>query len=233
VLIIAAAVLGALAGPLLALPAYRLSVPQGYLTACATCDRGLGWRPVARCPGCRHRFGPRTWLLAAVSAAACAAIAWALGPQPELVVLLPVVLLGVLLGAVDLAAERLPDILVLPGLGAIVAAFAVIAGLTGAWPSWARSLATGLAYAAGYFVIALLPGGQLGLGDVKLAALLGVVLGWFGWPLVLAGVLLPWLVNAPVAVVLLVRRGRGSMPFGPAMLAGAYLAVVLLVPLRP
>jgi leader peptidase (prepilin peptidase)/N-methyltransferase len=147
-----------------------------------------------------------------------------------LVPLLLVGLLGVLLGAIDLAAERLPDVLVLPGLVAAAVALAVIAALTGAWGSWGRALVAGLAYAGTYLLLALLPGGQLGLGDVKLAALLGMCLGWFGWPLVVVAILLPWLVNAPVALVLLVRRGGGSMPFGPAMLVGAYLSLVLVLP---
>jgi len=235
VLTLATALFGGAVGALLPGPAYRLSVPAGNRSSCAACAAPVPWLARSlpgRCPGCGARLGPPVWALSAVAAALCAGLAWRLGPRPELVPLLPVVLLGVLLAVVDLAEERLPDVLVLPGVGAVVAAFGAVAAATGQWGSWGRALLAGLAYALGYLVMALLPGGQLGLGDVKLAALLGVVLGWFGWPLVLAGVLLPWVVNAPVALVVLVRRGRsGSLPFGPAMLAGAYLAVVLLVPL--
>jgi leader peptidase (prepilin peptidase) / N-methyltransferase len=231
-LILAAAVAGAAAGAFLSTPAYRLSVPVGYRAGCEHCHRGLPWLALPdRCAGCRTRMGPPAWALAVLGGLVCAGFAWGLGPQLELVPLLFLGLLGVLLGAIDLAAERLPDVLVLPGLAAAVAVLGGIAALTGAWGSWGRALAAGLAYAATYLLLALLPGGQLGLGDVKLAALLGVCLGWFGWPVVVFAILLPWLVNAPVAVVLLVRRGGGSMPFGPAMLAGAYLSLVPGLPL--
>jgi leader peptidase (prepilin peptidase)/N-methyltransferase len=232
-IVLAAALVGAVAGTLLATPAYRLSVPAGHRPDCAACDQPLAWfgvdRP-GRCPRCRARTGPRPWLLATLSGAVCAGLAWAVGPRPELLPLMLVGVLGVLLGAVDVAVERLPDVLVLPGVAVAVVAFGVIAALTSSWGSWGRAVAAGLAYMVGYFVLALLPGGQLGLGDVKLAALLGLCLGWFGWPLLVAGVLLPWLVNAPVALVLLVRRGGGSMPFGPAMLVGAGLSLVVVLP---
>jgi leader peptidase (prepilin peptidase) / N-methyltransferase len=232
VLTFGAALLGGLVGALFAVPAYRLSVETGNRATCATCDRRLGWVGRGRCGGCAARLGPRPWLLAAVGAAFCAGLAARLGLRPELAPLTFVVLLGVLLAAVDLAAERLPDVLVLPGTAVAVAGFTLIAALTGEWGDLGRGLLAGLAYAAGGFVMALLPGAPLGLGDVKLALLLGLCLGWFGWPLVFAGVLLAWVVNLPFALVMLVRRGRkGSLPFGPAMLAGAYLAIVVLVPL--
>jgi leader peptidase (prepilin peptidase)/N-methyltransferase len=78
--------------------------------------------------------------------------------------------------------------------------------------------------------VALLPGDGLGFGDVKLAAVLGFLLGWFGWPTLLAGVVLPHLINGPVAIWLLVARRAGrrtALPFGPALLAGAALAITL------
>ena len=228
----AAAAVGAVAGALLATPAYRLSVPAGHRAGCDACGQPLAWidRP-GRCRRCGTRVGPHPWLLSALAAAVCAGLAWAVGPRPALIPLMLVGVLGVLLGAVDIAAERLPDVLVLPGVALAVLGFGVIAAFTADWTSWGRALAAGLAYMVGYFVLALLPGGQLGLGDVKLAALLGLCLGWFGWPLLVAGVLLPWLVNAPVAMYLLVRRGGGSMPFGPAMLVGAGLTLVVVLPL--
>ena len=101
--------------------------------------------------------------------------------------------------------------------------------LTGQLHPLVRAGLGGLAMAGGYLVLALLPGADLGLGDVKLAGLLGLLLGWLGWPAVLLGALLPHLLNGPVAVVLLVsRRVRRdtALPLGPALLAGAWLAVL-------
>jgi leader peptidase (prepilin peptidase) / N-methyltransferase len=233
VLIVAAAAgAGALAGAALPVPAYRLSVDRGCRAECASCATALGWlRLGGRCPGCGTRLGPRTWVLSALSAAVCAALAWRFGASYMLVPYAAAGVLGVLLAAIDLASQRLPDALVLPGCVALAVAFGLLAlvGGGGGWSAWGRALAAGLGYAVGYLVLALLPGGQLGLGDVKLGLLLGVCLGWLGWPVLVSGAVLPWLVNAPVAIVVLLRRRRGAaglMPFGPAMLVGAFVAVV-------
>jgi leader peptidase (prepilin peptidase)/N-methyltransferase len=57
---------------------------------------------------------------------------------------------------------------------------------------------------------------------------LGLFLGWLGWGPALLGGLLPSLLNGPVLIGLLVARRisrQGSVPFGPAMLAGAVVAI--------
>ncbi|MBB5870958.1 prepilin signal peptidase PulO-like enzyme (type II secretory pathway) [Allocatelliglobosispora scoriae] len=78
-------------------------------------------------------------------------------------------------------------------------------------------------------MLAVLPGASLGFGDVKLGAVIGLLLGYLGWGAVILGLMLPWLVNAPVAVVTIVRHGRkASQPFGPALLAGSFFAIAVL-----
>jgi leader peptidase (prepilin peptidase)/N-methyltransferase len=239
----AAAALGVAGGAALPLPAYRLSVPWRRAgeppvparSTCRECGHDLpagvsGWlRPGSRCPNCGVRLGPRAWPLAVVCALACAGLAWRFWPSPSLVPYLLVVFLGVLIGTVDLAAQRIPDPLVLPGIAVAIVVFAGVAFATGDWTAYLRALAAGLVLFVGYFVLALLPGARLGGGDVALAGLLGVYLGWVGWPFAIAGAMLPWLLQAPVAVVALVARRAGKdtmLPLGPAMLAGAYVAVV-------
>jgi leader peptidase (prepilin peptidase)/N-methyltransferase len=71
----------------------------------------------------------------------------------------------------------------------------------------------------------------LGFGDVKLLGLLGLVLGWFGWGTLLAGVFLGLLTGAVVSLALLATRRAGwrtALPFGPPLLLGAVLALALL-----
>ncbi len=97
-----------------------------------------------------------------------------------------------------------------------------------------RALAAAAVCAAGYALVALVLRSQLGFGDVKLGAALGLYLGWFGWPAVVAGVVLAPVVNLPLVIGLLVSGRtdrRAAAPFGPAMLAAA-LAAVTLVGLR-
>jgi leader peptidase (prepilin peptidase)/N-methyltransferase len=66
------------------------------------------------------------------------------------------------------------------------------------------------------------------MGDVKLAGLLGLYLGWLGGGVLAAGAVAGFVVQAGVAVVLLAARRvglKGEIPFGPAMIAGAALAI--------
>jgi leader peptidase (prepilin peptidase)/N-methyltransferase len=74
-----------------------------------------------------------------------------------------------------------------------------------------------------YTILVLL--GGLGLGDAKLAAVLALILGFAGWPAVLTGVLAAHLINGPIALFLLFKGRRRALPFGPALLVGALLAV--------
>jgi leader peptidase (prepilin peptidase)/N-methyltransferase len=232
-LALACAVLGALVGAVVPWPAYRLSVDYGspVRSTCPHCDGTLaGWvRVPARCPGCGSRLGPPPWLYPSVGALAFGGLGWALGGA-QLAAYLIVAGFGLVLAAIDVACLRLPD----PLVGtAFLASGAVLLGVSivdGSYGRLLRAVLAALAMAAVYLVLALLPGANLGLGDVKLAGVLGLLLGWLGWPAVLLGLFLPHLINGPVALVLLVtgRAKRGaSLPLGPALLAGWVLAVVL------
>jgi leader peptidase (prepilin peptidase)/N-methyltransferase len=137
---------------------------------------------------------------------------------------------GVWLTVVDLRTRRLPDRVVLPALGSgvVLLAGAALAGHD--LPALGRAAAGAALAFAGFLVLALLAPAGLGMGDVKLAALLGLLLGWLGWPAVWWGAVAGFVVQALVSVVLLAARRvdrRGELPFGPAMLAGAAVTVGL------
>ncbi|MFK3982536.1 prepilin peptidase [Micromonospora sp. NPDC050397] len=242
VVTVLATVLGAVVGVNTPWLVHRLSVGPGSAprSACERCTRPFprgrpGWvRPDARCPGCGARLGPRTGPVVALGAAAFALVAAALstpdGIDPALPAVLALVAVGLPLALIDLACLRLPDPLL------AVATVLVLVGLVGASvllgtpEPLLRALLAALVSAAGYLLLALLPGSRLGFGDVKLATLLGLPLGWFGWPVLLLGLALPHLVNGTIALVLLLTRraDRGSTwAFGPALLGGALLALVL------
>jgi len=231
-----AALLGALVGALVPRPAYRLSVPYGEppRSACGHCELPLtGWYALSgRCSRCGNRLGPSRWLAVPTGAVAFGALTWVLWPSPILAAALLVAAIGLLLVPIDLAVLRLPDPLVAIAFAGSAAVLVAVAVATGDYAALLRALLAAVAMAGGYLLLALVPGGHLGLGDVKLAGVLGLVLGWFGWGYVLLGAVLPHLVNGPVVLFLLlsgrVRRGS-SIPLGPALLAGALLAVVLVV----
>jgi leader peptidase (prepilin peptidase)/N-methyltransferase len=135
---------------------------------------------------------------------------------------------SVLLAVVDLRHRRLPNRVVLPAIVAGAGLLLVAAAGEWAWLALLRAaVGAGLLF-AGYLMLALISPRGLGMGDVKLAALLGLHLGWLGWAAVVVGAVAGFLVQAVLALPLLAggRIGlRGELPFGPAMLAGAGLAI--------
>ena len=93
---------------------------------------------------------------------------------------------------------------------------------------WA--LAGGAAMFAVYFVLALISPSSMGMGDVKLALVIGLLAGWFGLSPWLVALLAAFVIGGLVSLVALALKRvtlRGSVPFGPSMLAGALVAVML------
>ena len=152
-------------------------------------------------------------------------------PRPATVALAWAAGAAVVLAAVDLASHRLPDRVTYPAGAVCTAALLVDAAVLGSWGAFLRALAAAAAaFAVAYLVAAIAPA-ALGLGDVKLLGLLGLLLGWFGWGVLLAGVFLGLLTGAVVSLALLVTRRAGwrtAVPFGPPLLLGAALALTLL-----
>lgn len=166
-----------------------------------------------------------------LSAAVWGALAAAVGLTPALPAFLFLAALAVPLALIDLKVLRLPDPLVSTAFLGGVALLAGAAAAEGTPDPLLRAFAAAALSGVAYVVLALIPGSQLGFGDVKLGAVLGLYLGWLGWFAVVAGVVLTPLVNLPLVIGLLVTRRAGrktAVPYGPAMLAGAMVAVVLV-----
>jgi len=209
-------------------PAWRRTCPQ-----CGAA-RPHWWLASGRCPSCGRAPVPGRWLLVPVTAVVCAVPAVAVGPTAVLPAVLLLAALAVPLAAIDLLVLRLPDPLVGVLFGGGLALLGLAALLDGGGRGLLRSVAAAAACGAGYALVALVLRGQIGFGDVKLGAALGLYLGWFGWPAVVAGVVLAPVVNLPLVLGLLVSGRtdrRSAAPFGPAMLAAA-MVVVTLVALR-
>ena len=126
---------------------------------------------------------------------------------------------------IDVREHRLPDAIVLPSAAGI----ALLLGL--AEPARiGRAAAAGVLLFASYLVLRLLVPGGLGGGDVKLASLVGVVLGWHGWAELAVGAVLAFVLGGVHAVALLaLRRARRDthIAFGPWMLAGAWAGLLV------
>ncbi|PZF82899.1 prepilin peptidase [Jiangella anatolica] len=194
-----------------------------------------GGRPPSPVPYRELAAAPRlAGLLAAVTAAVWALLALArdgaANAPEDLPAYLVVGLLGVAMAYIDLRTQLLPDWLTLTALGAAGAWLTVAAAITGDWGAYGRAWAAAAACLAFYLLLALLRPADLGLGDVKLSASLGLLLGWSGWATVASGVFLAFLAGGVIGIVLLAagRAGRRtSLPFGPPMLLGTLAALLL------
>ncbi|MFG2643053.1 prepilin peptidase [Streptomyces sp. NPDC048370] len=165
-----------------------------------------------------------------LTALSCAALAAATGPRPELAVWLLCAPLAVLLATVDVRVHRLPDPLTLPLAAATPLLLLGAELLPYDAGSWFHALLGGLALGGGYFVLFLIRPSGMGFGDVKLALSLGAALGWYGWGVLFAGTFAGFLLGSLYGLgLVLARRGsrKSAIPFGPFMIGGALLGLLL------
>lgn len=165
-----------------------------------------------------------------------AVVGWALGWHPALAVALPVVPVGVMIAVVDWRSRYIPNRLVLPATAYVVAAGLVIWAVTGDGSDLLRA-AIGLVVVRSLFWVAwFIRAAGMGFGDVRLSALLGFVLGYAGLGAVIVGVWLGFFSFVlPGVVLALAKRDyeflRVPFPFGPFMLIGAVVGLVVGQPL--
>jgi leader peptidase (prepilin peptidase)/N-methyltransferase len=210
-------------------------------------------RPRSRCPGCGHEIAARdnvpvvSWLLLRGRCRSCGepiSVRYPLvelltaglflvmlarfGLSWELPAFLYLAAVGVALALIDLDVHRLPDALTLPSyvVGGALLLLPTVA--SGTWGDYGRAWLGAAALFVFYFVLVLVYPSGMGFGDVKLAGVLGLYLGWLGWGVLLVGGFLGFLLGAVVGggLMLLRRAGRKTkIPFGPFMLLGALLAI--------
>jgi leader peptidase (prepilin peptidase) / N-methyltransferase len=127
---------------------------------------------------------------------------------------------------IDAWQHRLPDRLVLPGAGCALALLALAATVRGDWAGLVRAVAAAGVVFAIFCTAAVMSPSSLGFGDVKLAGLLALYLGWLGWGHVFYGSFAGFVLGALVAVVMLAGRQvslKSHIALGPALITGALL----------
>jgi leader peptidase (prepilin peptidase) / N-methyltransferase len=231
-----AGLVGALIGSFLNVCIHRL--PRGLsvvwpASSCPSCRRELSWFenvPLVgylllrgRCRTCRAVISPRYPIIEAITAVMFALAWWHYGPGVLLVSRLAFGCALIVLFAIDLEHHLLPNAITLPGI-AVGFAFSLVSE-----PGWLASLlgilvGGGSLYgiAAAYYWVRREEG--LGMGDVKMLAMIGAFLGW---PLTLLTLVLASFAGSIVGVGL-IALGRGDMkyalPFGTFLAIGAALA---------
>lgn len=210
---------------------FRNAVPSGepLRTACPGCGHApRRWQ--VRCASCRSWFGV-PGVIELSTAVVLALLLGRFAGQWDAGAFAFLGVLGVALAAIDVAVRRLPDRLTLPAYPVLAVLLAAAASATGDLPALGRALLGGLALAVAYYVLALIRPGQLGGGDIKLAGLLGMGLGWLGWPILVLGAAAGFVLFSLVSLGLLAARRvtlHSHIAFGPFMLIGAFLAAIVL-----
>lgn len=241
------AVLGLAVGSFLNVVVWR--VPRGESvvrppSACPRCGHAirardnvpvLGWLLLrGRCRDCGEPISVRYPLVEAGTAAAFALVGWRFAAAPAAVpAYLYLAAIGIALALIDLDVRRLPDAIVLPSYP-VVALLLTVASI-GDWSALLRAAIGGAAllgfYGLLFFGSALLLGRTgMGLGDVKLAGLLGAAMAWVGWGSLVVGGFAAFLLGGLFSIALMVagRAGRRStVPFGPWMILGAAVGIAV------
>lgn len=168
------------------------------------------------------------WWTAAASAVAAGLLGARVGWHPALLFLVYLVPVCVALSVVDWRTRYLPTRLIAPSY-VVVAVLAVLASaLTGDWQALESSVVGWLAsFAVFWFMWFLVPRG-MAYGDVRLAGLLGMALGWLGVAPLVLGLYTAFLIGGIGGLVLSRLRifHRRHYPFGPFLALGAWLGAV-------
>jgi leader peptidase (prepilin peptidase)/N-methyltransferase len=246
-LLTAYAVLGLLVGSFLNVVIYRvpaglsLVAPGSACPACAHPVRPRDNLPVVswlvlhgRCRDCAAPIAARYPLVELATALLFLVVGWRFGSTLYAVAALVVAAAGVALFMIDLDHRRLPFAITGAMAVGTVLALAIDVVRHGPDPVPTALLSAGL-WLAIYGGIWLATGGRgMGLGDVALAPVLGLVLGWLGWGPALVGLGAGFVIGAVVGVVLLLSgraRAGSKVPHGPFLLSGAALGMLAGAPL--
>jgi leader peptidase (prepilin peptidase)/N-methyltransferase len=247
VLIVLCAVFGLLVGSFLNVVVARVPAGESVVHPRSRCPR-CGHRirvadnvPVVswlllrgRCRDCGEPISVRYPLVEAATGAVFGGVAGWLGFDPALPAFLYLAAISIALALIDLDVRRLPDAIVLPSypVAVVLLAVPVLAGRD--WEVGPRAAAGAGALFLLYGVLWFIRPDGMGLGDVKLAGVLGLYLGYLSWAHLAVGGFAGFLLGGVVGAALMAagRAGRKSkIPYGPFMLAGAWLAVASAEPL--
>lgn len=239
--LVLAGVFGLVIGSFLNVVIYRVPRELSLVTPasrCPSCETPikarhnvpvLGWLVLrGHCAQCQAPISARYPLVEAATSVLFIAVTVRFGLTIELPAYLYLTAIAVALALIDFDVQRLPDSIVLPSYVVGVLLLMPAGAVEGNWWSAVRGLLAMSILFGVYLALAMAYPGGLGFGDVKLAGLLGLYLGWVSWGSVLWATFGAFLLGGGVGLGLIAARrarGKGAIPFGPFMLAGAFLAL--------
>ena len=261
VLATAVGLFGSLIGSFLNVVIFRVPAGRSVVaprSACGECSNTIRARdnvPVlswlllrGRCRDCRTTISKRYPLVELGVAVLFAIVAFAFGPailaagSPAetisaslvLVAFLYFAAISVALALIDLDTGRLPNVIVLPAYLVGLALLGSAALVVSDFVSLLRLAIGAVVLGSIYFFISMIRPGGMGFGDVKLAGVIGLFLGYLGSQQLIVGGSFAFLLGGLFAVVLLVSRKAGTksgVPFGPWMLLAAWVGILAGAPI--
>lgn len=153
-----------------------------------------------------------------------------IGLRPELPAFLAMGAILVVLSVIDIEQRRIPNRILGPAAIAAVVLLSAAAAFSNEadGTTLVRALMGALAYGVPMLGLAIAAPSGMGMGDVKLAAYLGLHLGWLSLVHVVVGAFAGFLVGSLAGLSLMAAQKKGrkeTIPFGPSMAVGAFIAV--------
>jgi leader peptidase (prepilin peptidase) / N-methyltransferase len=177
------------------------------------------------------RVGPwleQRKLLAPLLALAAAAVAAQTGAHPVVAAHVVAALGLVTLSVIDLDLFLLPKRIVWPTVGAIAMCLVIAAAADGDATSLKRAALSGVGGFGALLVLHIISPNGMGFGDVRLAGLIGLDLGWLGVEQVILGIFSGFVFAATIGIALIVTRRkktRDAVPFGPFLALGTFFVL--------
>lgn len=241
-LVVVCGVLGLAVGSFLNVVIYRVPRKESVVkprSRCPGCGTEVAARdnvPVVswlllrgRCRTCGEPISARYPLVELLTAGLFAVTAGRLGVDAALPAFLVVVAGLVAVSAVDLERFIVPNRILYPTLFIAAPLLVVAAAIDGDWDGVTTAALGGALGFGLLFVIHMVSPTGMGFGDVRLAGLIGMTLGWLSVGHVLVALFLAFALAAVIGVALMVTGVKGrkdKVPFGPFLATGAMLALL-------
>jgi len=194
---------------------------------CSSCAEPISKRyPLVELAGAAAFVIVGLWFAPQVASAGTAVAAGAVALR--LIAFLYLAAISVGLAIIDVETHKLPNVIVLPGYAVGVVLLGTAALLQGDLVGLGRMAAGAGILFAFYFVLAMISPRGMGMGDVKLAGVLGLFLGSLGWGQLAVGAGAAFVLGGLFSIILLITRRAGrksGIPFGPWMLLGAWVGI--------
>lgn len=142
--------------------------------------------------------------------------------------------LSIVVAFIDFDFHKILNVIIYPSIIVTLLLLVLASWGIGSWPALGRAAIAGVVLALFYLLLGFLWPGGMGMGDVKLAVLIGLNLGWLGWQQLIVGGFAAFIIGGAISGILLAMKRvttHGGIPFGPSMVIGAWIGILFGMPI--